>query len=85
MFGKKNKEKIRQLQVAMSAEVATTERLKRETERLCELLREESERADKAESELATVRAANKALKALNTRLTKKLNHHIDKKDDQKE
>lgn len=85
MFGRKSREKIRQLQAAMSAEVETTERLKGRIEELNEALRSEGERADRAESELATVRAANKALKALNSRLTKKLNHYTDKKDGQKE
>lgn len=72
MFGRKSKEKIRQLQAAMSAEATATERLRAEIDRLSASLRETAERADIAESELAAARAANKALKALNARLTKK-------------
>lgn len=85
MFGRKTREKIRLLEKAISAEVATTEALRKKIDELSASLMEESERANKAESELAAARAANKTLKSLNSRLSKKLNHYTNKKDDRKE
>lgn len=73
MFGRKSKEKIRLLEKAMSAEVATTEALRKKIDELTSLLMKESERADKAESSLAAARRANKSLKALNAKLSKKV------------
>lgn len=85
MFGRKNREKLRSLEKALSQEVAMTEKLKREVEELNASLKKEAERADKAESGLTAARAANKALTSLNSRLAKKLSSYTNKKDDQKE